>query len=116
MSTSDPISTIRSYIDAFNKGDQQRMGAMFATQSSILDGMAPHLWLGPKAAFDWYRDVLAEGERHHASGYHVTLEEPLHNDTTDDRAYVVVPASMSFKVHDKQVIQNGAFLTVALHK
>ena len=116
MTTTEPMAAIRNYINAFNKGDGEGMAAMFAVPGSILDGMAPHLWFGPTAAQDWYRDVLTEGEQHHASGYHVTLGEPLHNNITGDSAYVVVPASMTFKVHDKQVTQSGAFFTVALRK
>ena len=116
MNTTEPMAAIRNYINAFNKGDVEGMSAMFAVPGSILDGMAPHLWLGPTAARDWFRDVLTEGEQHHASGYHVTLGEPLHNNIAGDSAYVVVPASMTFKVHDKQVTQSGAFFTVALRK
>jgi hypothetical protein len=33
-----------------------------------------------------------------------------------DNAYVVVPSSMTFKVHGKQVTQTGATFTVALRK
>ena len=40
----------------------------------------------------------------------VTLGEPLHNNITGDSAYVVVPASMTFKVQGKQVTQTGALL------
>ena len=116
MNTTEPMAAIRHYIDAFNKGDGEGMAAMFSAPSSILDGMAPHLWLGPTAAQDWYRDVLIEGEQHGASGYVVTLGEPLHNSVTGNSAYVVVPASMTFQLHGKQVTQTGAVFTVALRK
>jgi ketosteroid isomerase-like protein len=116
MSTTDPIVAVRRYIDAFNKGDADRMAATFAEHGSILDGMAPHLWVGQTAARDWYRDVLIEGEAHGASGYSVTLGEPLHNNVTGDSAYVVVPATMTFQVQGKQVTQTGAIFTVALRK
>jgi ketosteroid isomerase-like protein len=116
VNTTDPMATIRHYIDAFNKGDGAGMAAAFAVPGSILDGMAPHVWQGPTATLDWYRDVLIEGEQHGASGYLVTLGEPLHNNVTGDSAYVVVPASMTFKVHAKQVSQTGAVFTVALRK
>ena len=116
MSATDLIAAINKYINAFNHGDGQRMAAMFTVPGSILDGMAPHVWQGPTAAQDWYRDVLIEGEQHGASGYVVTLGEPLHNNITEDRAYVVVPASMTFKIHGKQITQTGALFTVALRK
>jgi hypothetical protein len=62
----------------FNKGDAKLMAATFAVPGSILDGMAPHVWQGPTAAQDWYRDVLIEGKQHGASDYFVTVREPLH--------------------------------------
>ena len=40
----------------------------------------------------------------------------MHNNVTGDSAYVVVPATMTFTVHGKQVTQSGAVFTVALRK
>jgi ketosteroid isomerase-like protein len=116
MATTSPLATVHQYVDAFNKGDGEVMAATFASPGAILDGMAPHTWLGPSATQDWYRDVLIEGQQHGASDYAITLGEPLHNVTTGDSAYVVVPATMTFKVHGKQVTQTGAVYTVALRK
>jgi hypothetical protein len=84
MSTNDPMSAVRQYIDAFNRSDLKMMAATFAVPGSILDGMAPHIWHGASAAHDWYRDVLREGEQHGASGYVVTLGEPTHLNVTGD--------------------------------
>jgi hypothetical protein len=112
----NPMAAVRHYIGAFNRGDQQGMAAAFVVPGSILDGMAPHVWHGPTATLDWYRDVLIEGEHHGASGYHVTLAEPLHDNVTGDSAYVVVPATMTFKVGGRQVTQTGAVFTVALRR
>ena len=116
MSTKDPMSAVRHYIDAFNRADAKEMAATFAVPGSILDGMAPHVWQGPTAAQDWYTAVLAEGKAHGASGYFVTLGEPLHDNVTGDVAYVVVPAIMTFTVQGKKVTQTGAVFTVALRK
>jgi ketosteroid isomerase-like protein len=113
---SDPMAAVRKYIGAFNKGDAAGMAAMFTVPGSILDGMAPHVWQGPAAAQDWYRDVLIEGKQHGASEYFVTLGEPLHNNVTGESAYVVVPATMTFKVQGKQLTQSGAVYTVALRR
>ena len=112
----DPMETVRQYIDAFNQGNVEGMAAVFAVPGSILDGIAPHLWQGPTAARDWYRDLLKEGQQHDATAYAVTTAEPLHNVVTGDAAYVVVPASISFKMQGKQHTQTGAVFTVALRK
>jgi len=110
------MTIVRQYIDGFNKGDPKAMATAFAVPGSILDGMAPHVWQGPTAAQDWYRDVLVEGEQHGASDYVVTLGEPLHNNVTGDSAYVVVPATMTFKAHGKKITQRGAVFTLALRR
>ncbi len=111
-----PLAAVQAYLDAFNAGDPSAMSAAFDADGSILDGMAPHLWLGPTAAADWYRDVLAEGEHLGASGYHVSIGEPVHNDTTGEAAYVVVPATMTFDLNGTTVTQSGATFTVALRR
>jgi SnoaL-like protein len=116
MATTDPVAAVRQYIDGFNKGDEEAMASTFAVPGSILDGMAPHVWQGPTASQDWYRDVLTEAKQHGALDYSVKLGEPLHNNTTGDSAYVVVPATMTFKVHGEHVTQTGATFTVALRK
>jgi hypothetical protein len=116
MSTKEPMAAVRHYLDGFNKGDVEVMAETFSVPASILDGMAPHLWQGPTATQDWYRDVLIESKQHGASDYFITMGEPLHNKFTGDSAYVVVPATMTFKVGGKQVTQSGAFFTVALRK
>ena len=76
MSTNNPLATVNHYIDAFNKGDADAMAETFAASGSILDGMPPHVWAGPSASRDWYRDVLIDGKQHGASEYFVTLGEP----------------------------------------
>ena len=114
--TSTPLAAVTQYIDAFNNGDAEAMAAAFVVPGSILDGMAPHLWQGPTATQDWYRDVLAEGELHGASGYFVTLDKPVHENVTGSSAYVVVPATMTFAADGKKVTQPGAVFTVALRQ
>jgi len=116
QSTTDPLSTVTQYIDRFNEGDVKAMAAFCASPMSILDGMPPHTWHSPTATQDWHRDVLAEGERVGVGEYFVTLGDPWHVNVTGDRAYVVVPASMKFKVRGREVIQSGSVFTVALRK
>jgi ketosteroid isomerase-like protein len=114
MRNPDPVSAVQEYIEAFNKADVTTMAAMCADPMSILDGMAPHVWHGPSATQDWYRDVLIEGEHLGAKDYQVTLGKPLHANVTGDAAYIVAPATMGFRLKGKQVRQSGAIFTVAL--
>jgi ketosteroid isomerase-like protein len=113
---SDPMTTVRRYTDAFNRGDAKAMAETFATPGFILDGMAPHTWYGSTAAEDWYRDVLKEGKEHGASEYAVNLGDPRQVDVTGDTAYVVAPATMTFMLKGQRITQTGASFTAALRK
>jgi ketosteroid isomerase-like protein len=113
---SDPMTTVRQYTEAFNRGDAKAMTETFATPGFILDGMAPHTWYGSTAAEDWYRDVLNEGKEHGASEYSVRLGDPCHVDVTGDTAYVVAPATMTFMLKGQRITQRGASFTAALRK
>jgi ketosteroid isomerase-like protein len=117
MATSDdPMSAVRQYIDAFNSGDAEAQAAACADSMQILDGMSPHVWQGSRAAQEWYRDALAEGEHLGATDYNIDLCEPWHVDVTGDYGYVVVPVTFSYNVRGKPVNQTGATFTVALRK
>ena len=59
---------------------------------------------------------MEAGEREGATDYFIALGEPWHVDVTGDARYVVVPATMTFKVHGKQTTQSGAIYTVALRR
>jgi len=59
---------------------------------------------------------MVAGEREGATDYFVTLGEPWHVDVTGDSGYVVVPATMTFRVHNQQVTQSGSIFTVALRR
>ena len=103
------LQAVQAYTDGLNANDPAAMAAAFVpVDGAILDGMAPHLWVGPTAVADWYRDVTAESEHRGASDYRFTLGEPLHNETTGDAAYVVVPATMTFDLNGTQITQAGA--------
>jgi ketosteroid isomerase-like protein len=110
------MGPVLKYVDAFNNGDVTAMAAACADPMKILDGMSPHVWQGPTAAEDWWRDVLTEGEHLGASSYRITLEEPRHIEVTGDHAYVVAAATMTFDLRGQQVTQTGSTYTVALRK
>lgn len=116
MNTENPLTAVQQYIDAFNRSDINAMSKIFDVNGQILDGLPPHVWQGATATRDWHRDVSNESEAHGASGYFVTIGDPLHNDVNKESAYIVVPATMTFDLKGTKVVQSGAFFTVALRK
>src|SRR5215510_6435968 len=114
--TKGPAAAVRQYIESFNRGDVKGMTALCAVPMSILDGMPPHVWHGPTACEDWYRDAMIEGEHVGATNYSVTLGEPKVNNITGNSAYIVFPSTMTFKLHGTPIRQSGATFTEALRK
>jgi hypothetical protein len=60
--------------------------------------------------------LLEEGKHAGAEGYFIALGEPSHIDVVGDSGYVVVPATMTFKLRGRQITQSGAAYTIALRK
>jgi ketosteroid isomerase-like protein len=116
QSATDPMATVRKFVDAFNKGDVKVMAETCAVPMSILDGLPPHVWHGPTACEDWYRDVMAAGEHEGPTGYAVSIGKPWHFDVRGNFAYVVVPAAMTFTVHGNKATQSGSVFTLALRE
>ena len=114
--SAEPVAAARRYIEAFNNGDVEAMAACFGNSGAILDGMAPHVWQGPTAARDWYKDVLVEGAHQGAGDYFVSLAEPRHAVVTGESAYVVFPATMTFKLRGTPITQSGATFITALRR
>jgi ketosteroid isomerase-like protein len=110
-----PMGAVHTYIDAFNRADERAMAEAFANSVSILDGLPPHKWQGPNAGEQWYKDLVLASEHQGTGNYSVILGYPWHVSTTGDHAYVVVPATMTFTVHGKKVMQTGAVITAVLH-
>jgi hypothetical protein len=73
-------------------------------------------WPRTSGAAHGHSELQAEAEHLDVKGYFVTLGAPLHNNVTGDAAYVVLPATMTFKIKGKQVTQSDATFTVALRR
>jgi ketosteroid isomerase-like protein len=103
-------------VDGFNKGDTKTAVAACAEQTSIIDEFPPHEWHGAGACAKWANDFDADAKKNGITDGIVTLGTPRHVDITGDRAYVVVPASYTFKKKGKPAKETGSTLTLALQK
>jgi ketosteroid isomerase-like protein len=111
----DVMSVVHQWVDAFNKGDMQSMGAACADQASIIDDFPPHEWHGAGACSKWSSDFQAFTHAAVITDPIVTVGKPWHIDVTADRAYVVAPTTFSFKQKGKPVKEAG-IITVTLQK
>jgi ketosteroid isomerase-like protein len=112
----DVMATVHQFVDGFNKGDTKTALAACAPQAAIIDDVPPHAWQGAGACAAWASAYDADSKKHSITDGIVTLGQPRHVDVTGDRAYVVVPATYTYKERGTSVTESGSILTVALQK
>jgi hypothetical protein len=112
----DVIAMVKEYMGSFNKSDKNGNVAACAAQASIIDDFPPYAWQGPTACADWWNDNEAFGKKNEITGEKVAVHEPRTAEIIGDRAYVVVPATFTYKMHGKLVTETGAVWTFALQK
>ncbi len=110
------MATVRQFIDGFNRGDTKAELATCAAEASVIDDFPPHEWQGPTACADWTAAYAAEAKKDGITNGAVTLGQPWYIDVTADRAYVVLPAQFSYKMHGKPTTERNAVFTVTLRK
>ena len=110
------MAPVRQFVDGFNKGDAKSAVAACADQTMIIDDFPPHLWQGAGACASWASAYEADAKKNGIVDGVVTLGKPRQVDITGDVAYVVVPASFSYKQNGKLVKEAGATFTLVLQK
>jgi ketosteroid isomerase-like protein len=112
----DVMATVRQYLDYFNKGDAEKAAALCASQPVIIDDFPPHVWQGATACSDWWNALVAFDKNGGITDEHVALGKRWHVVVTGDHAYVVVPATYTYKEKGKPVTESGAVWTLGLQK
>lgn len=108
-----PMATVNQFITAFNKEDRAGELAACTAQTGIIDDFPPHAWMSCSA---WEDEYEAFSKKDGDSGGQITLGTPWHVDVTGDVAYVVVPATFSYKHNGTTVTQKNSVWTLVLKK
>lgn len=112
----DVLATVKQYNDYFNMSDGDKAVGLCAPQTTIIDEFPPYAWQGATACADWWNAFPAFAKNSGITDNHVALGKPWHITVTGDRAYVVVPATYTYKQKGKPVTQSGSVWTCALQK
>jgi ketosteroid isomerase-like protein len=110
------LAPVHQFVDGFNKGDTKTALAACADETSILDEFPPHEWHGTGACAKWLSDFDTNAKMSGITDGVVALGKPWHVDITGDRAYIVIPASYTFKQKGKPASEVGSIMTLTLHK
>jgi hypothetical protein len=110
------MATVHQFVDGFNKGDAPSGLAACASPASIVDEFPPHEWQGKSACADWANAYNANAAANGITDGWVTLRAPWHVEVDGGSAYVVVPATYTYRQRGKTVTEPDSVFTVALKK
>jgi SnoaL-like domain len=110
------MAVVHRYTDDFNKGGTQASLPLCADQAIIIDDFPPYAWSGSGACVKWLSDFRAFTPQIQLTDLVATLGHARHVYVNADRAYVVVPATITAKEHGNPVHETGATWTFTLQK
>jgi len=111
----DVMAVVNQFCDSLNKGDVKTALATCAAQSTIIDEFPPYHWQG-NACTDWANDFDAFNKKSGITEPIAKVGKPRHVDIAGDRAYVVAPATYTYKEHGKRMTESHSTMTFALQK
>jgi ketosteroid isomerase-like protein len=93
------MAPIHKFLDSFNKGDVPGAAAAHAATADlvIMDEVSPFVWHGAQAVQTWAGDLDRDAKKNGVTDQKVTLGAATRVEVDGGSAYVVVPATYSFK-------------------
>lgn len=113
----DVAAPIRTFIDAFNKGDMAGAAATHAIGPDlvIIDEVPPFTWHGADGFKAWAAALDTESKKAGMTDQKVTISAPTRTELSGDTAYVVVPAVYTFTLKGA-AMRESAQITCVLKK
>jgi hypothetical protein len=108
-----PVTTVRAFLDDFNKGDIAAAQATNAADESIIDEIPPHEWHGPGAFQAWLADLGKASTAAGQTDEKVMLVSVVRDQIDGNTAYVVVKVTFNYLQHGKPVVE-PAEISIAL--
>jgi len=102
-----PVTTLRTFLSDFNKGDVAGAAATNATSESIIDEIPPHAWNGPGAFQAWVADLTKDAAAKGQTDEQVSLDSIARDDIDGDRAYVVALVTFTYKQHGTPMVEHA---------
>jgi len=99
-STGDLLKPVNLWADAFNRWDFAYPEGAFTEDAVVVDQFPPFLWKGRGAPRKWWADLMGATQKIHESRSYakqkVVFEKPSFVQVKDDKAYFVMPATLTW--------------------
>ncbi|HEY2387712.1 MAG TPA: nuclear transport factor 2 family protein [Candidatus Binatia bacterium] len=111
----EPLAVVHQFIDSFDKGDVKGAEATHAADVTIIDEVPPYHWQGRGAFKSWVADLTTYDKANGVTDGHVELGNPLRQEVSGARAYIVMSSEYSFK-QKGATMREPSQMTFALKK
>lgn len=109
------MATVHQFIDGINHNDIKSATAACAAQSSVIDEFPPHSWQG-NGCGEWAQAFIADNKAEGITDGVATIGIPTRVAVEGTAAYVVAPATFTYKQHGKPMTESGSTFTLALKR
>jgi ketosteroid isomerase-like protein len=109
----DIVATLHQFADNLDPKTVDKALATCDSPTSIIDEFPPHVW---NSCQDWIKDFGEFNEKNGVTDAVAKIGAPWSVDVDGDRAYVVAPATYTYKQHGKAMKEAHAVFTAALRK
>lgn len=116
LAAGGPMAVINQYNDLLNKGDGAAAAKLCGSGVVIIDDFPPHVWQGANTCADWWSAAGAYFKKNGITDNVVTLHKPWRVTVTGDRAYAVIPVTLTYKLNGKPMVESGSVLTAIAQK
>jgi len=107
------VATVQQFANNLDPKTIDKALATCDSSTSIIDEFPPHVW---NSCAEWIKDFGEFNQRNGVTEAEAKIGAPWSVDVDGDLAYVVAPATYTYKQHGKAMKEAHAVFTAALRK
>lgn len=101
------MTTIRGVLSDTNANNISRVDSYYTADAVVVDEFAPYVWTGAHAGSQWWTGVMNQNKTAHVTNMKASAEPVRASNVTGDKAYVVVPLTITFGYKGKPQKETG---------
>lgn len=109
------MATISAVLKDTNANDTSKLDGYYTSDAVVIDEFAPYVWTGTGAGTRWWTSLVAFNRKMSISNMKASMQSIQHFNVAGDKAYAVVPLTISFGYKGKPQKETGT-LTLTLQR
>jgi hypothetical protein len=103
------MKPIQTLLAAMNTGNPKLLNGLYTADATVVDEFAPYTWRGADAGTHWFTDFGTFAKSAHIANVKGSLSTVKNFDLHGDRAYIVVPTTVTGTMSGKKFTEHGTW-------